>query len=192
MSSGKNILLASNELGDFLAGVFSPLAFLFLFLGYRQQSLEIQKNTNELKEQKRQLLLQSQPSFHFKNFKGEALPFLDKTKISLSFQLSNSGPKCWNLFFTLALDKDYVGMLPQGTTDKEFIDNNYNLNHDFDFTYTSEYLNYEDGNPYIYLIINYFDLNNKLQIQSKKIFFKKTNSEYFVYSHNHVAQSLIY
>lgn len=69
-----------NEIGDFLAGVFSPLAFLFLYLGYRQQSLEIQKNTNELKEQKRQLLLQSQPLFHFKNFKSEARPFLKKIR----------------------------------------------------------------------------------------------------------------
>lgn len=35
-----------NEIGDFFAGVFSPLAFLFLFLGYIQQSKAI-KQTNE-------------------------------------------------------------------------------------------------------------------------------------------------
>ena len=47
-SEGKNVLLSSNELGDFLAGAFAPLAFFFLLLGYKQQSSEIQKNTQEL------------------------------------------------------------------------------------------------------------------------------------------------
>lgn len=53
-----------NEVGDFLAGVFAPLAFLFLYLGYKQQGNELKQNTialerqateleNSVKEQKR-------------------------------------------------------------------------------------------------------------------------------------------
>lgn len=40
-----------NELGDFLAGAFSPVAFLWLFLGYMQQGEEIKANTEEIKRQ---------------------------------------------------------------------------------------------------------------------------------------------
>lgn len=50
-SSGENVLLASNELGDFLAGVFAPLAFLFLYLGYKQQGQELKQNTRALRLQ---------------------------------------------------------------------------------------------------------------------------------------------
>lgn len=47
----KKVLLASNELGDFLAGVFAPLAFLFLYLGYKQQGEELKQNTRALRLQ---------------------------------------------------------------------------------------------------------------------------------------------
>jgi len=40
-----------NELGDFLAGVFSPVAFLWLVLGFLQQQKELQQNTKALKLQ---------------------------------------------------------------------------------------------------------------------------------------------
>lgn len=44
-----------NELGDFFAGVFSPLAFLFLYLGYKQQGKELKQNTEALKLQAQEL-----------------------------------------------------------------------------------------------------------------------------------------
>ncbi len=40
--------LAPNELGDFLAGVFAPLAFLWLVLGFLQQGLELRNSANAL------------------------------------------------------------------------------------------------------------------------------------------------
>lgn len=43
--------MALNELGDFLAGSFSPLAFLFLYLGYKQQGQELKQNTKALNMQ---------------------------------------------------------------------------------------------------------------------------------------------
>ena len=43
--------MTPNEWGDFLTGVFSPLAFLWFILGYRQQAKEIKANTDELKRQ---------------------------------------------------------------------------------------------------------------------------------------------
>jgi hypothetical protein len=48
-------LLASNELGDFLAGVFAPLAFMFLYLGYRQQQEGLKQNTEVLRLQVQEL-----------------------------------------------------------------------------------------------------------------------------------------
>lgn len=59
--------LGLNEKGDFLAGIFSPLAFLWLVFGYYQQGEELKQNTlalniqaEELKnsvEQQRELVL---------------------------------------------------------------------------------------------------------------------------------------
>lgn len=37
-----------NEFGDYLAGVFGPLAFLWLVLGYLQQGVELKQNTEAL------------------------------------------------------------------------------------------------------------------------------------------------
>ncbi|HCA7568291.1 TPA: hypothetical protein MX399_004047 [Klebsiella quasipneumoniae] len=52
-----NLTLMSswNELGDFLAGSFSPLAFLWLVLGYLQQQEELQQNTEALRLQAAEL-----------------------------------------------------------------------------------------------------------------------------------------
>lgn len=47
--------LRLNELGDLLAGVFSPLAFLWLVLGYLQQGRELEQNTEALRLQAHEL-----------------------------------------------------------------------------------------------------------------------------------------
>lgn len=47
-----------NELGDFLAGVFSPIAFLWLILGYIQQGKQLEQNTRALEQQEYALRLQ--------------------------------------------------------------------------------------------------------------------------------------
>lgn len=44
-----------NEFGDFLAGAFSPIAFLWLILGYLQQQRELQQNTRALEIQAEEL-----------------------------------------------------------------------------------------------------------------------------------------
>lgn len=44
-----------NTVGDFLAGAFSPVAFLWLILGYRQQGEELAFNTNALRDQAQEL-----------------------------------------------------------------------------------------------------------------------------------------
>jgi len=40
--------LPLNAIGDFLAGAFAPLAFLWLVIGYRQQNIELSLNTDTL------------------------------------------------------------------------------------------------------------------------------------------------
>lgn len=44
-----------NEVGDFLAGAFSPLAFLWLVLGYRQQGRELAHSSEALTLQTKEL-----------------------------------------------------------------------------------------------------------------------------------------
>ena len=49
-----------NEWGDFLAGTFAPLAFLWLVLGYLQQGQALRQNTEALKLQAHELRLSSE------------------------------------------------------------------------------------------------------------------------------------
>jgi hypothetical protein len=48
-------LLYPNEMGDFLAGAFAPLAFLWLVIGYFQQGEELKQNTRALELQAEEL-----------------------------------------------------------------------------------------------------------------------------------------
>ena len=47
-----------NSLGDFLAGIFAPVAFFWLILGYVQQGKQLEQNTKALEQQERALQLQ--------------------------------------------------------------------------------------------------------------------------------------
>ncbi|MBT8175023.1 hypothetical protein KMP96_05140 [Acinetobacter baumannii] len=58
LSEGENVLLPSNALGDFLAGAFAPLAFLFLILGYKQNNESIRIQSEELRASTEALQLQ--------------------------------------------------------------------------------------------------------------------------------------
>jgi len=49
------LAMEPNELGDALAGAASPLAFLWLVLGYLQQGDELRQNTEALKLQASEL-----------------------------------------------------------------------------------------------------------------------------------------
>ena len=58
LESVKN--LEANEQGDFLAGTFSPLAFLFLILGYLQNNKNLAQNTEAISQQASALQLQAE------------------------------------------------------------------------------------------------------------------------------------
>lgn len=47
--------MTPNELGDFFSGVFAPVAFLWLVLGYLQQGDELRQNTEALLAQQREM-----------------------------------------------------------------------------------------------------------------------------------------
>lgn len=51
-------IMAFNEWGDFFAGAFAPLAFLWLVIGYFQQGEELSQNTKALEQQEKALHLQ--------------------------------------------------------------------------------------------------------------------------------------
>ncbi|MGQ1309262.1 hypothetical protein ACT4WM_06615 [Acinetobacter baumannii] len=100
--------LPANEIGDFLAGAFSPLAFLFLILGYLQNTRALQMQSQELKastdalhqqaqelannvEEQKKLLSVTQQELEIKHF--EARPHL--TFYSYPFTLTEKEfPEC--------------------------------------------------------------------------------------------------
>lgn len=52
---GQIMTMRLNELGDFLAGVFGPLALFWLILGFLQQGKELQQNSHSLETQTKEL-----------------------------------------------------------------------------------------------------------------------------------------
>ena len=57
-SNGYTLPTSLNELGDFLAGIFAPIAFFWLILGYIQQGKQLDQNTRALEQQEIALQLQ--------------------------------------------------------------------------------------------------------------------------------------
>ena len=57
-SYGYQLPATLNELGDFLAGIFAPIAFFWLILGYIQQGKQLDQNTTALEQQEKALQLQ--------------------------------------------------------------------------------------------------------------------------------------
>ena len=119
------LALKPNEFAEFLAGVFAPLAFLWLVLGFRQQGDELQNSARALwlqgeelrnsVEQQRQLVEVSREQLAAEFGKREreeaeaeraAQPRLllgpsggtfSGTSQRLRFPLTNAGPSCINL-----------------------------------------------------------------------------------------------
>lgn len=56
--NGYELPSSLNELGDALAGIFAPVAFLWLILGYLQQGKQLDQNTRALEQQEKALQLQ--------------------------------------------------------------------------------------------------------------------------------------
>lgn len=113
--------MALNELGDFLAGAFSPLAFLFLYLGYKQQGEELR---NALSEQKKliEIHLKEKESKHFSiapnlQFQDGCIeihqistlnpnPDNNNTKVTMNFK--NFGGEIRDFFFFYSLSGSLI------------------------------------------------------------------------------------
>lgn len=52
---GEILSLQPNHLGDFLAGVFGPIAIVWLILGFFQQAMELRQNSTALRNQAKEL-----------------------------------------------------------------------------------------------------------------------------------------
>jgi hypothetical protein len=104
-----------NELGDYLAGVFSPLAFLWLIYGYFKQNSELRLNRksleNQIEEFKKSVSISKQNIDHLvKKNKQDILIEIEKLQpvfsvVKLSSVIeSSSKDKPDGLFFTLTLN----------------------------------------------------------------------------------------
>lgn len=91
--------LELNEIGDYLAGVFSPLAFLWLVIGYLMQNIELTESRKEKQKAEREKLISSQPIIEFSNCEIALNIVDDKWGKSglLSFNISNYGEPATDL-----------------------------------------------------------------------------------------------
>jgi hypothetical protein len=121
-----------NEYGDFFAGVFGPVAFGWLVLGYIQQGRELKISSNALRIQAEEL----KSSVEYQKIASErqekALePILDIVYIPTvrdntnSFEISNQGVSCTKTFISWDysgkpenLGGSDLGNLPSGMTKK--------------------------------------------------------------------------
>ncbi len=95
--------LKLNELGDLLAGVFGPAAFMWLILGYRQQGMELKNSSEALKHQVTELQksFQLQREIAWKNDRALdpilTLEYLgsnwDESDLTF-FSIENTGARC--------------------------------------------------------------------------------------------------
>lgn len=132
----KKVPLASNELGDFLAGLFAPIAFLYIYLGFKQQGaaikksndsiikqLEIQNEMMELQKAERlarehaaKPILTFYPEIisgnqvEFKNNDWEEIPNTLKSRLKIT--LGNKGSKITNV--SIRCIKPFLKMLNHG------------------------------------------------------------------------------
>jgi hypothetical protein len=83
--------LTPNELGDFLAGAFSPLAFLWLVLGFLQQGQELRIQAIELNnsvEQSRQLVEVTKGQLELEREAARRIVDADRERRRPQFRLS--------------------------------------------------------------------------------------------------------
>ena len=134
--------LSPNEVGDFLAGVFGPLAFLWLVFGYYQQGEELKHSVEALKlqaeelrnsvEQQKELVEVSREAIQLetsekerqeKRRKVEITPKLTVVYQPLSLNshevlIRNSGGECLDLEVTLHCNEEYVTSIQLGLLSK--------------------------------------------------------------------------
>lgn len=101
--SGNSESLSLNNLGDFLAGVFSPLALLWLVLGYRQQGRELRLQANELSRtvgelERQNTFIELQLNVHVPKFDLQGINivkldrYVDSTpQVYIEYDVENSG-----------------------------------------------------------------------------------------------------
>lgn len=215
-SSGENVLLASNELGDFLAGVFAPLAFLFLYLGYKQQGKELKNQSKELEasvKQQTQLvltakeelkltiaqheqmnkkqLIQAQPYFHIADIKVKVTKLNEIIDINISFKIKNSRTMCRSLFFLLSLDDESPSILPNNSTSFDLFDINTT---NFEPAYVQASIKgefIEDFDSKLFLQFCYTDAFDNLQVKIFQINLLREDSITYSFD-SYVSQSQIF
>ncbi|GED78403.1 hypothetical protein PFL02_52530 [Pseudomonas fluorescens] len=133
------LALKLNELGDFLAGVFGPIAFLWLVLGFLQQGRELklssdalQLQAQELKnsvEQQAELVKATKTSLA--NYEMSLEPLLKISAYTSSsvvtssgqvmcdqLSIHNAGAYCENLLVSVLLGNDKKGIVSCAPLDK--------------------------------------------------------------------------
>lgn len=100
------LLLKPNEIGDLLAGMFGPLAILWLILGFFQQGIELRQNTAALKLQADELRMLVDAENAQKDLMREAQsPFFQVEIVywggtEVTFRIKNVGASVSNLVIT--------------------------------------------------------------------------------------------
>lgn len=114
---GKFLEMDPNAIGDFLAGSFSPLAFLWLVLGFYQQGKELRLQSEEMRSSvAQQIEMVKAQNATLQNHESSIQPILhlsvedagwDEYGFSLRLRLSNSGDYCDSLVVNITGADDF-------------------------------------------------------------------------------------
>ncbi|MFC0179030.1 hypothetical protein [Thorsellia kenyensis] len=184
----KNEKMTLNELGDFLAGAFSPLAFLWLVIGYMMQGKELKLNrqmlelqAEELKNNNQALLLQAKELANSVKAQNELVEQskeqieLERAKLEEEKEkerIKNSTPELELTFEKIGNTYQYKCYIQNkgGPADKIKIE--------FQYFNPRNSMDYSNSNTFFYQNPDSIELQQLNQEHNKKFLFDSINTPY--------------
>lgn len=95
-----------NELGDALAGIFAPIAFFWLIMGYIQQGKQLDQNTKALEQQEKALQLQIEEMKESVK-QQEELAKIQKQQMTSTYRMVRPALRIWDGYIIRQTNKEF-------------------------------------------------------------------------------------
>ncbi|WP_143735909.1 hypothetical protein [Methyloprofundus sedimenti] len=121
--------LPLNELGDFLAGVFGPLAIFWLILGFLQQGKELQQSTEALELQAKELKNSVEQQKGLVNATKEQITEIRRASIRPNLEIYLQSNIASMQFMDLHLENTGSGTAKNGSSRFRGVTTTYSVKH---------------------------------------------------------------